>query len=204
MTEHWKDALHTLPGLLMIVGPAIALAAACGLRAFLPMLALSVASHAGLVHLTGRTAWFGSDTALWILGIATVLEVLGDKVPLLDHVLDAVATFVRPAAGAVVAWAAYAQWAPELAWPAAIIVGAGALGVHLLKAKTRLGSTALTLGHGNPVLSLGEDVTSLALASMAWVGPLLAMLAIVPALLIVGWLLSRRLSRPRAKAALRS
>jgi hypothetical protein len=192
MTYDWKDALHTLPGLLMILGPAIALAAACGLRAFLPLLALSVASHAGAVQLGPQAAWFGSDAALWIFGIATVLEVLGDKVPLLDHVLDLAATFVRPAAGAVVAWAAYGHWAPQLAYPAAIIVGAGALGVHLIKAKTRLGSTALTLGHGNPVLSLGEDVLSLALSSMIWVGPLLAGLAIVLAFAFVGWLASRR------------
>jgi hypothetical protein len=192
MPLDWKDAIHTLPGLLMIVGPAIALAAACGLRAFLPLLALSVASHVGAVHLAPAAAWFGSDAALWILGAATVLEVLGDKVPVLDHVLDLAATFVRPAAGAVVAWAAYGHWAPQLAWPAAIIVGSGALGVHLFKAKTRLGSTALTLGHGNPFLSMGEDVLALVLSSMIWVGPLLAGLAIVLAFVFVGWLASRR------------
>lgn len=192
MADDWRHALGTLPGFLMILGPAIALAAACGLRAFLPLLALSVASHMGAVHLTAEASWFGSDAALWILGGATVLEMLADKVPLLDHALDVAATFVRPAAGAIVAWAAYGHWAPQLAYPAAIIVGAGALGVHLLKAKTRLASTALTLGHGNPVLSLGEDVLSLALSSMIWVGPLLAGMAIVLAFLFVGWLASRR------------
>ncbi len=191
MTYGWRDAVQTLPGLLMILGPGVALAAACGLRAFLPLLVLSVASHAGAVQLAAQASWFGSDAALWILGVATVLEVLGDKVPLLDHALDLGATFVRPAAGAVVAWAAYGHWAPEVAYPAAIIVGAGALGVHLIKAKARLGSTVLTLGHGNPVMSLGEDVLSLALSSMIWVGPLLAGLAILLALLFVGWLGSR-------------
>ena len=192
MTTDWKDALHTLPGVLMIVGPAVALAAACGLRAFLPLLALSVAAHTGAVHLGPQAAWFASDAALWILGLATVIEVLGDKVPLLDHLLDAAATFVRPAAGAVVAWAAYGHWAPQLAWPAAIIVGAGALGVHLVKAKTRLGSTALTLGHGNPLLSLGEDVLCLALSSMVWVGPLLALLAVALAVAFVAALAALR------------
>ena len=192
MAYDWRDALGTLPGLLMILGPAIALAAACGLRAFLPLFALSVASHVGAVHLAAEASWFGSDAALWILGVATVLEMLADKVPLLDHALDVAATIVRPAAGAIVAWAAYGHWAPQLAYPAAIIVGAGTLGVHLLKAKTRLASTALTLGHGNPVLSLGEDVLSLALSSMIWVGPLLAGMAIVLAFLFVGWLASRR------------
>jgi hypothetical protein len=192
MAYDWRDALHTLPGLLTIAGPAIALAAACGLRAFLPLLALSVASHFGAVQLAPQASWFGTDAALWILGLATTLEVLADKVPLLDHVLDLAATLVRPAAGAVVAWAAYGHWAPELAYPAAIIVGAGALGMHLLKAKARLGSTLLTLGHGNPLLSLGEDLLSLMLSSMIWVGPLLAGLAILFSFLFVGWLASRR------------
>jgi hypothetical protein len=191
MADDWRHALETVPGFVMIAGPAIALAAACGLRAFLPLLALSVASHMGAVHLSAEASWFGSDAALWILGGATVLELLADKVPLLDHALDMAATFVRPAAGAIVAWAAYGHWAPQLAYPAAIIVGAGALGVHLLKAKARLASTVLTLGHGNPVLSLGEDVLSFALSSMIWVGPLLASMAIVLAFLFVGWLASR-------------
>ncbi len=199
-----QDALHQLGGLLMIAGPAVALAAACGLRAFLPLFALSAAAHLGAVELTAQAAWFGTDGALWILGTATVLEVLADKVPLLDHVLDLAATLARPAAGAIVAWAAYGHWSPQLAYPAAIIVGAGALGVHLVKAKARLGSTALTLGHGNPVLSLGEDVLSLALSSMIWVGPLLAGLAVLLAVAFVGWLTTRRAKAARKGGVLRT
>jgi hypothetical protein len=157
----------------------VALASACGLRAFLPLLGLSLASRAGLVQLGPHAGWIASDGALWSLAVATVVEVLGDKVPVLDHALDVIATVVRPAAAAIASWATFGAVDPRLAAIAAIVLGAGALGVHLAKAKLRLGSTALTLGHANPVLSVGEDATAAGLSAAAILVPLLALAAVL-------------------------
>lgn len=166
----------TLVTVITAVFGGLALASACGLRAFLPLLALSLASRAGLVHLAAKAGWMGSDAALWALAAATLLEVLGDKVPIVDHALDVVGTVVRPAAAAVAGWAMFGAVDPTLSAIAAVILGGGALGIHLLKAKTRLGSTVLTLGHANPLLSIGEDVSAALLSAAAFVAPLLGAL----------------------------
>ena len=163
----------TVDLILAAVG-GIAIAAACGLRAFLPLLVLAVGARVGLIHLDARAGWLAADPVLWMLSIAAVLEVLADKVPVLDHLLDVAATFVRPAAAAVVGWATFAALPAPLSTAAAIILGAGALGVHALKAKARLGSTALTLGHANPLLSVTEDTMAGGLSAMAVLMPIAA------------------------------
>jgi len=182
---------------LEAVGAGVAIAAACGLRAFLPLLALAIASRLGLVHLAPGAAWLGGDVALASLAIAAVLEMLADKLPVVDHALDLLATFVRPAAAAVAAWATFGRIDPVLSWVAAVVLGAGALGIHALKAKTRLGSTALTLGHANPVLSTAEDGAAAALSAAAiWV-PLLAGALVV---LGIGAILALRPARGRDRS----
>ncbi len=189
----------TVMSLLTAALAGVAIAAACGLRAFLPLLALALASRFGLVQLSGQAGWMSSNMALWALGVATVLEVLADKVPIVDHALDVLATFVRPAAAAVAGWATFGRVNPVLAFVAALVLGTGALGIHALKAKTRLGSTALTLGHANPLLSVGEDVTAAGLSAAAVLVPFAAAAVVV---LLLAWALSRR--RRSRSAALRT
>jgi len=170
----------------------VAIAAACGLRAFLPLLALGLASRFGLVHLAQPAGWLASDVALASLAIAAVLEMLGDKLPVVDHALDAVGTFVRPAAAAVAGWSTFGTVHPALAFVAALVLGTGALGVHALKAKARLGSTALTLGHANPAISVGEDVAAAGISAAAIFVPVVAALLV---LALIAWALSRRQPR---------
>ena len=143
--------------LLLALVSGIAIAAACGLRAFLPLLALGLAARFGLFHLRPGAEWMAGDPALWALGIATVLEIASDKVPVVDHVLDVVGTLLRPVAAWLGAFAVLQGWSSPWAQIAALVLGAGALAVHGVKAKTRLGSTLATAGHANPLLSVLED-----------------------------------------------
>ncbi len=178
-------------GLLLALATGVGIAAACGLRAFLPLLVVGLAARAGLLHLRPEVAWLAGDPALWALGAATVLEVAGDKIPVVDHALDALGTVVRPAAAWVATYAVLQGWGTPWAQLVALMMGAGALAVHGVKAKTRLGSTALTLGHANPLLSVLEDVASVVLAVLGVLLPLLA-LALGVALL---WAVARRRRR---------
>jgi uncharacterized protein DUF4126 len=163
----------------------IAVAAACGLRAFLPLLLLGLASRLGLLQLRGGAEWLATDLALIALGVATVLEVAGDKVPVVDHALDVVGTLLRPAAAWLGAYAVLQSWPTPWAQIAAILLGTTALGVHALKAKLRLGSTAATLGTANPVVSVIEDVLALATMVVAVLAPVLAI--VVLALLVIAF-----------------
>ena len=70
----------------------IALAAATGFRVFLPMLIVSGAAYTGHLHLDNSFAWLGSPSALTMLSVAAVVEVVAYYVPVIDNLLDLVAT----------------------------------------------------------------------------------------------------------------
>lgn len=180
-------------GLWLALLSGIAVASACGMRAFLPLLLLGIAARLSLIELRGGAQWLAGDLALVALAVATVLEVAADKLPVVDHALDVVGTVLRPAAAWLGAYAVLEAWPTPWAQIAAIVLGTTALGVHALKAQLRLGSTVVTVGHANPVLSVIEDGAVLAALLVAVLAPLLAL--VIPVLLL---LLLRRHRRRRA------
>ena len=70
----------------------IALAAATGFRVFLPMLIVSSAAYAGHLQLDSSFAWLGTPSALTMLSVAALAEVLAYYVPVIDNLLDTLAT----------------------------------------------------------------------------------------------------------------
>ena len=180
--------MHDLTLALLALASGVAIAAACGLRAFLPLLALGLAGRFHVLTLRPGVEWLAGDAALWSLGIATVLEIAADKVPVLDHALDAVGTVLRPAAAWVGAFAVLTGWGAPWAHIAALVLGAASLAVHGVKAKTRLGSTVVTAGHANPALSALEDLGTIGLVALAIFVPLLGVLLVLVAFRIArGW-----------------
>lgn len=175
-------------GLWLALLSGVAVAASCGLRAFLPLLALGLAARAGLIELRGSAAWLAGDLALIALGVAAVLEIVADKIPVVDHALDAVGTVLRPAAAWLGSFAVLSGWHAPWAQLAALVLGTLALTVHGLKSGVRLGSTATTLGAGNPLLSLLDDALTLLLIAVA-VFASLAVLVFIP---VAVWLYLRR------------
>src|SRR5262245_1125807 len=139
----------------------IALAACAGLRAFLPLFAAGAAARYFDWPLARSMEWLASDPALVTFGVASVVEVIADKVPAIDHLLDGAQTFLAPMAGAMVAVSSLSDLPTSTAVALGVIAGAPvAGGIHLFAATTRVGSSMLTLGAGNPLLSLLEDVVA--------------------------------------------
>ena len=170
----------------------VALAATAGLRVFMPFLFVGGMARYAEAPAPGILEWTASDAGFFLLLTASVLEVLGDKVPVVDHALDAVATFVKPAAGFLLPAALLYDVSPAGAWVLGIAAGAPlALGVHATKAGTRAASTATTMGTGNPVVSVVEDVLAVAILVFTVIAPFIAVVLI--ALLVV--LVVRAVSR---------
>jgi len=164
------------PGMIGAVLIGISLAACAGLRAFLPLFAAGVATRMGWWPVEGWYSWIGTNEALISFGLATVLEVLADKVPVLDHALDVFHTVARPVAGSLLAIGAFSDIQPVYAVALGIIVGAPlAGGLHAAKATTRVASTQFTLGTANPVLSLVEDVLTVFGVILSFVAPVLVL-----------------------------
>jgi hypothetical protein len=172
----------------------LGLAAVSGLRTFLPLLLAAAAARFGWfgVELNGALEWLRSDAALIALAAAAALEMAGDKIPVVDHVLDTVGTVVRPLAGAVAAASVFAGVDPVVAAVAGLIVGApAALAAHGAKASTRVAGNTASAGFAAPVLSFAEDVLALALVALAFLAPLLVPLV----LLLLGWFAWRGVQR---------
>jgi hypothetical protein len=177
-----------LPALL-----GLGLASATGLRTFLPMLMLALAARFELfgVRLIDQMDWLVSWPAIAALTTATVAEFAGDKVPAIDHALNAVGYVTRPVAGAVAAGSVFWGVDPAAAAIAGIIVGApAALAFNAAQTGVRVGSTATTGGLGNPVVSLVEDFLAFTTVMIAFLAPIL-----IPIVMVVFAVLVFRLAR---------
>ncbi len=143
---------------ISIILIAISLSACAGLRAFLPPLALSLFAISGHITLAPNFQWLATPEVAVIFGIAAVLEIVADKFPGVDNMLDAAGLVIKPLAGALLTTSMSTGMEPVLAVALGIIVGGGIAGtVHLGKAKVRLLSTGFTGGLANPVVSFVED-----------------------------------------------
>jgi hypothetical protein len=183
--------LVTLRELVPMVALAIALAACAGLRTWLPLLLTGALARAGLVELGPSFQFLASNRALALFGVATVVELLADKIPTVDHALDLLSTPLRPAAGALLAAAALGHVSdPLTALALGAAIGApSALVPHVAKSVLRAASTSFTAGLANPVLSLVEDGVTLGLFLLAVLVPLLVVLLLA----VTAGLLARRL-----------
>lgn len=124
--------------------------------------------------------FFSSTPVLIVLGVLYAIEFLADKVPAIDHAWDVIHTFIRPAAGALVGWAATSQDVPKgVVIIASILAGGAALTTHTAKATLRAASTATTAGLANPVLSVVEDIFAFVNAILAIFLPWIVLVMVV-------------------------
>lgn len=153
--------MDAVPALIAQVVMGVGLAASAGLRAFLPLFVVGLAARFDVLALSDGFAWMGGTPALVVFGVAVVVEVLADKVPVVDSFLDSVQVFVKPVAGTLLVASVVTDLDPLQTAVLGIVTGGTvAGGVQLAKAKTRVVSTLTTAGLANPAISVGEDVGS--------------------------------------------
>lgn len=184
-------------GTTLVMG--LSLAAACGFRAFLPLLAVNILAATGRVELAESFSFLGSFPATIMFVTATVAEIAGDKIPGFDHFMDAYGVVIKPTAATVTGAAFIGSVEPLTGLALALIsAGASASLLGLAKAKVRAVTTVFTGGLGNPVVSTVEDVATVGGVSLIALLPWLS----VGAVLFVGSLASvfvvHRLMRRRA------
>jgi hypothetical protein len=168
---------------------ALGLSTAAGLNAYVPMLAVGLFQrYTDLVTLPAPFDRLGDPLVLGTLAVIATLDFVGDKIPIVDHVLHAAGIAVAPVVGGLLALAT--ARAVELSPEFAVMLGvAAALATHLARTATRPVATATTAGAGNPVLSLGEDGVSGALSVTAVLAPVVAAIlaAVVLTVVVVLW-----------------
>jgi hypothetical protein len=201
-TTDWSARLSQLElpamsvDLLQSIALGISLAACAGLRAWLPLFAVGISVRLGVVPLGDSFRFLGSNTALTIFALATAIELLADKVPVVDHALDALSTFLKPVAGMVLA--ASVMWTvddPIVALALGVMVGAPAsLVPHTAKATLRGVLSPITAGLAAPVLSILEDVIAFGLVALAILAPFVVAAGFVLFALVTGKFLRKKMT----------
>ncbi|MGH3730899.1 MAG: DUF4126 domain-containing protein [Micromonosporaceae bacterium] len=187
------------------------LAAAAGLNAYIPLVAVGVlARYTDWINPPPQWQWLENGWVLLFLAVLLTVEVVADKIPIVDHVNDVLGTVVRPTAGGL-AFSATAG-APTLTVPDAsadaptwvpLLAGALiALVVHGVKVTVRPVANLATAGAAAPVVSTGEDISSVVMSVVAILLPVLVLLVFVT-MLVGGWWLWRRRGKRRAEKAAR-
>jgi hypothetical protein len=179
--------------ILLSVATGIALAAAAGFRAFVPLLAAGLAIHFGWVEPARGFDWLGEPVVLVALGVATTAEIAAYYVPGVDHVLDLIGAPVAVAAGIVAAAGVMVGLPDWLRWLTAIGAGgAVATAGHALNAVGRAKTGAASGGIGNPAYSTAELAGSVLISSLAFILPVIAFILLIA---LGAWVLQRRRRR---------
>jgi hypothetical protein len=191
------------------------LAASAGLNAYIPLLILGLLGrYTSLIDLPGGWQWLSNGWVIAILAVLLAVEVVADKIPMVDHVNDVVQTVVRPTAGGLAFGAgsssqtvtvsdpgqffASRQWVP-------IVVGLLiAFGVHGVKAAARPVINAATVGIGAPIASTAEDATSIVVSVIAIILPALVLVFLLGLGVFLFWIVRRRKDRRRERRAARA
>ncbi len=183
------------------VGAGICLSAATGFRTFVPLLCIGLAAHFGLFAVDTSYAWLASTAGLVALGTAAVLEVGAYYIPVVDNLLDVIATPLSMMAGVLVMLTSIGADPGLPGWLLALFLGGGVSGlVQLTTVKTRAVSTGTTGGLANPIVATTELLGAAGLSALAL---LLPVVALGFSLLVIGllWWSIRRLRRPRMASA---
>lgn len=182
---------------------AFGLSGAAGLNAWLPLFAGALLQRLDVVELAAPFDELSTTTGLVVLGVLTITDFVGDKIPAVDHVLHVLGTVIAPVSGAALFAGQTGAETDISTLVAALAGGATAEAVHAGRAAVRPASTAATGGLGNPFLSLIEDAGSLVLTLVAFVLPLIAALLVL-ALLATFVALWRGMRRRRRAASERA
>lgn len=186
------------------------LAASAGLNAYVPLLMLGMLDrYTQFVNLGPGFAWLSNGWILTILAVLLALEIIADKIPVLDSINDLLQTLVRPTSGGIVfgstavsnmvgfglggeetvtdpeAFVASGTWVP-------IVIGVIiALVIHGIKAISRPVVNTVSAGAAAPVVSTTENISSITLAFLAIFMPILALIALVLLVFASFWVMSK-------------
>ncbi len=149
-----------------------------GLNLYATVATLGLLQRFGVVQLPEHLRILSHPVVLGIAAVLYLLEFLADKVPYLDSFWQAVHTFIRPPAAALLAFGATAAAPDVWRWGAALLAGGIALTSHGTKASARAAANLSPEPFSNWALSFGEDVLAVWLVWFATAHPMAAIIVV--------------------------
>jgi Domain of unknown function (DUF4126) len=181
MTAEWITTLGTAMGSAWL----------SGINLYATAVTLGLLERFGLVKLPGGLTMLGEWWVIGLAGILYLIEFIADKIPAVDTAWDALHTFIRVPAGAVLAASAFAEFDPAVMIAAMIMGGGIALSSHGTKAATRLAANTSPEPFSNIGLSLGEDALTFGSAVLMAFYPVVILIVVVIFLIVALWLLPK-------------
>jgi len=176
---------------LTTLGMAMGSAWMSGINLYATVVTLGLLQRFKLVALPGD---LGLVSDWWVIGVAGALyliEFVADKIPAVDSVWDAIHTFIRVPAGAVLAASAFASFDPSVRLVAFLAGGGVALSSHGTKAATRLAANTSPEPVSNIVLSLLEDALTIGSAILMVFHPVVILVLVAIFVLLAIWLVPK-------------
>ena len=173
---------------------AAGLAWASGLRLYVVMLLVGIAGYFGWLVLPTHLEVLANPIVLGTSGTLAVAEFFADKIPGFDSLWDAVHTFIRIPAGALLAAGSVGGLGEDslpLMIAAGLIGGTITAGSHFTKAGSRVAINHSPEPFSNWVASLFEDFAAPGIVWLAIVAPVILLVALLLAILVALWLLPK-------------
>jgi hypothetical protein len=191
--------------LLQAVALGSLVAWASGLRLYLVIFVLGAAARAGYLTLPEGLAILSHTYVIAAAGLLLAVEFLADKIPGVDSAWDAVHTFIRIPAGALLAAGAAGDDFTAITLAAGLLGGTITAGTHFAKAGGRAALNTSPEPFSNWVASFTEDAMVLGGIWVALYHPAVFICALVVFLAFATWFVfafarfvRRRLAPPEA------
>ena len=182
------------PNWFTTLGFAMGSAWLSGINLYATVVTLGLLQRYHLVRLPGGLDFMQQWWVIILAGALYLVEFVADKIPAVDSIWDAIHTFIRVPAGAVLAASAFAHFDPSVRLVALLAGGGVALSSHGAKAATRLAANTSPEPFSNIALSLFEDIVAVGASLLMAFHPLV-ILAVVAIFLVVSVWLARRIAR---------
>jgi hypothetical protein len=164
---------------LETLGFSLGTSFASGLNVYATVAAAGLFQRFGIVQLPDSLQVLANPLVLGVAITLFLIEFIADKIPYVDSAWDAVHTFVRPPAAALIAYSAFGEVPEEWKAGAALLAGGVALTSHGAKATSRAAANTSPEPLSNWILSLAEDGLAVFLAWMAAAHPLITAAVVV-------------------------
>ncbi|HEX5021463.1 MAG TPA: DUF4126 domain-containing protein [Candidatus Binatia bacterium] len=159
-----------------------------GINLYATVAALGIANRMEMIHLPQNLEVLSHPGVIAIACVMYLIEFFADKVPYVDTGWDALHTFIRVPAGAVLAARSLGDMNPALELMALLAGGSVALVAHGTKATVRLAINASPEPFSNWTASIAEDVTVFGSLWLMFNHPIVMMGLVVLFIALVAWL----------------
>jgi hypothetical protein len=175
----------------------IGLAAAVGLRIFIPILVVSIFAYTGNLTLSTYFTWIGYLPILILLIILSIIEVIVYYVVWLDNYLDAIEHPLSIISGIIIIGAVITEFNPYLKWLLALLIGGAVSGtINASTSLIRLKISAETGGSKNFILSTTEAVIAVILSITSIYYPFIAGLITALAIIYFTFIIRKKFLSP--------